>query len=169
MDGAQLTPDRLKNVLNYDPETGEFTWKQRCGKRGVPGKVAGTIDFSGYRVITIGGKRHKAHRLAWLWVRGAWPAAAIDHINGRRDDNRMANLREATAQQNQHNRGRQTNNRSGLMGVSWDSRAGKWRAGIHAQGKSRNLGNYGTAQEAHEAYLVAKAALHPFQPAPRNA
>lgn len=169
MDGQQLTAEGLKNLLHYDSGTGHFTWIKRCGKRGVVGKVAGTVDFGGYVVITINGKRHKAHRLAWLYVHGRWPAVAMDHINGVRTDNRLENLREANWSENQHNRKRQRNNQSGYMGVSWDRHARKWRAGIRAGGRSENLGGYDTPEEAHSAYLAAKAQAHPFQPVPRSA
>lgn len=169
MDAPDVTADWIKNVLDYDPETGVFTWKARFGKRGVPGRKAGTIDFCGYLVITINKKRHKGHRLAWLVMTGAWPAIAIDHINGDRTDNRFINLREANWSENQHNRRLQRNNKSGYHGVAWDSHASKWRASIRANGLARNLGGFDTPQDAHAAYLRAKAALHPFNPVPRNA
>lgn len=169
MDASNVTAEWIKNVLEYSPETGHFTWKQRFGKRGVPGRKAGTIDFCGYVVITINGKRHKAHRLAWLVMTGCWPSVAIDHINGDRTDNRFSNLRQADWRENQQNRKVQRNNKSGFLGVSWDSHAGKWRASIAAGGKSVNLGGYDCPEKASAAYLQAKAELHPFNPVPRNA
>lgn len=169
MDRTDLTAEALKNALHYDPETGHFTWRERHGRRGIPGRRAGTVDFSGYVVVTINGKRHKGHRLAWLYVKGEWPAEAMDHINGRRDDNRLSNLRPAAPGQNQQNRALQRNNRSGITGVSWDSAAGKWRAGIRMAGRSRNLGNYETKEQAAKAYRSAKVELHTFNPVPRDA
>lgn len=169
MDTSNLTAEALKHVLHFDPDTGLFVWKQRMGKRGIPGRVAGTVDFGGYVAISINRKRHKAHRLAWLYMTGSWPEVAIDHINGIREDNRFANLRQADWGQNQQNRKLQRNNKSGFLGVSWDSLSGKWRAGIRVAGKSTNLGGYETAVRAHMAYLEAKAKMHPFQPVPRNA
>lgn len=169
MDAAELTQEFLKNVLDFDPETGNFVWKQRFGKRGIPGRIAGGLDFNGYWVITINKKRHKGHRLAWLYVHGRWPAVAVDHINGDRGDNRMVNLREATNSENQHNRRLQVNNKTGYMGVCWDAKAQRFRAVIRAHGRSRDLGSYACSLEAHRAYLEAKAKLHPFQPVPRDA
>lgn len=169
MDAEHLTAEVLKNVLHYSPETGLFTWIKRMGKRGMPGRVAGTVDFSGYVVVTINKKRHKAHRLAWLYTTGHWPVVAMDHINGDRADNRLCNLRPADWAENQQNRGRQRNNRSGFTGVSWDRRAGNWRAGIRKGGQSFNLGGHGTPEAASLAYRAAKAAMHTFQPAPRDA
>lgn len=169
MDGENLTADALKNALHYDPETGVFVWRQRFGKRGVPGKKAGTVDFCGYVVITMNGKRHKAHRLVWLYTHGEWPPAVMDHINGVRTDNRLANLRLTDWAGNQQNRGRQRNNKSGFTGVSWDRAAGKWRAGIRAAGRSMNLGGFDAPEAAAAAYRAAKQRLHQFNPVVRDA
>ncbi len=169
MDKEQLTAEALKNLLRYEPDTGSFIWIKRCGKRGVVGKVAGTVDFGGYVVVTICGKRHKAHRLAWLYVHGRWPTFAMDHINGIRTDNRLSNLREATCAENQQNRGKPRNNKSGMLGVSWSGAAGKWRASIRLGGKGFNLGSFDRQEDAHAAYLSAKSEKHRFQPVPRNA
>lgn len=169
MDELDCTAKALKTALRYDPESGRFYWVERHGKRGIPGRVAGTIDVDGYVAVTLGGRRHKGHRLAWLFTHGRWPAVAIDHINGVKHDNRIANLREADWSQNQHNRRLQKNNKTGFMGVYLDGRTGKWRAAIRADGRSRNLGGYDSPELAHAAYLKAKAELHPFQPVPRSA
>lgn len=168
VDASHITDDWIKNVLSYNPDTGVFIWKERFGKRGIPGRKAGTIDFNGYVVITINGKRHKGHRLAWLVMTGAWPEVAVDHINGDRSDNRFANLRDANWSQNQHNRRLQSNNKSGYQGVAWDANARKWRAGIRAAGRGFNLGNYDSKEDAHLAYLRAKSELHPFSPVPHD-
>jgi hypothetical protein len=169
MDERDCTAEALKTALRYEAETGLFYWIERHGKRGIPGRVAGTVDVDGYVVVTLNGKRHKGHRLAWLFAHGRWPAVAVDHINGVKHDNRLTNLREADWAQNQHNRRLQKNNKSGFMGVHFCSRSGKWRAAIRAEGRGRNLGGYDSPEEAHSAYLRAKAALHPFQPVPRSA
>lgn len=168
MDNAQLTAQQARAAVTYDPATGVFRWAARFGKRGIPGAVAGTTDWNGYRVVTINGKRHKAHRLAFLVVNGDWPPEAVDHINGDRADNRWSNLRPASPAENQQNRRLQRNNKSGLVGVSWNSRAAKWRAGIRVNGRSLNLGNFDDKHQAHKAHIAAKASLHPFQPTPRE-
>lgn len=168
MDRQDLTLKRLREVLHYEPATGKFTWIRQIGKRARPGQVAGTVDFGGYTVVTIDRRRHKAHRLAWLYIHGVWPPVAIDHVNGIRTDNRLENLRLADWSENQQNRGRQVNNRSGYMGVSWDAHAGKWRAGIRFDGRARNLGNFDSPEMASAAYLKAKAQFHPYQPRPRD-
>lgn len=169
MANADITASRLREILDFNPDTGVFTWKARFGKRGVVGRRAGTVDVAGYEVITIDRKRHKSHRLAWLHVYGVWPEVAIDHRNGIRTDNRLSNLREAGWDDNQQNRGHQSNNKSGFLGVSWDANAAKWRAGIRYSGKAYNLGNYDNPEVAHLAYLAKKAELHKFNPVPRHA
>ena len=158
-ENGALTADRVREVLAYDPETGQFTWRVRTGPRGVVGARAGTTDLRGYRRIDIDGCTYWAHRLAWLHVHGTWPEVEIDHINGDRADNRIVNLRSVPRGVNQQNlRRAHKNNRSGLLGVSkWRNR---WGARIKVDGVQTWLGVFDTPQEAHEAYLAAKRQMH---------
>lgn len=158
----ELSQSRLLEVLIYDADTGEFRW--RASRRGVKaGAVAGCADVDGYRRIRVDWRIYRAHRLAWLYTRGCWPPAGIDHINGIRDDNRLSNLREATAAENgQNQRKAQRNNQCGLLGVTFDKGRGQWKAQIQIAGRGRHIGYFDAAEEAHTAYLAAKAALHPF-------
>jgi HNH endonuclease/AP2 domain len=144
-----LTHARLKEVLSYDAETGVFT---RAGR------VSGTLHRLGYRQIGIDGKIYLAHRLAWFFVNGEWPSGDIDHANLDKDDNRIANLREVTKSENQHNRTKQANNSTGFKGV-WKKR-NRYSADIWAGGKKVRLGTFATPEEAHEAYKRAAANLH---------
>jgi hypothetical protein len=146
------TQARLKELLTYNPETGEFRWSTTPRKGVRAGGIAGNILSTGHR-IRIDRLEYKAHRLAWLWVYGRWPQDDIDHINGDPTDNRIANLREATDSQNLGNSKRRADNTSGFKGVARSSaKAEKWRA--HLQGQY--LGSFDTKEEAHAAY-VAKA------------
>lgn len=148
-----LTQARLKELLTYDPATGEFLWSAtpRSGVRA--GSPAGNISPEGRR-IRIDRKEYKAHRLAWLYVHGAWPAAVIDHINGDPTDNRIANLREATHQQNMANSKRRGDNTSGRKGVARSAaKQVRWRA--HFRGEY--LGSFDTEEQAHQAYCTAAA------------
>ena len=115
-------------------------------------------------VIRVGGARHYAHRLAWLFATGEWPKETIDHINGDRGDNRIANLRDVPRRINCENqRKARSVNRVGLLGVSraTGNRPGKpYTAFIGVRGKSVGLGYFPTAELAHEAYLAAKRRLH---------
>ncbi len=147
-----LSADQLRELLAYDCDTGVFTWRVTRTGTAIAGSVAGCIDNKGYRCILIHRKRYKAHRLAWLHVYGVWPSMDLDHINQVKDDNRIANLREATASQNMRNRPIFKNNTSGFVGVSLDKRAGKWTAKIRVNGRRDHLGYFHTAEAAHEAY-----------------
>ena len=162
-----ITQARLKELLAYNPDTGVFTWLVKSNRKIRIGDIAGHLDGKGYRRIKVEQKRYQAHRLAWLYMTGAWPVAQIDHRNGNKDDNRWDKLREATNAENQQNRVINRNNTSGLMGVCWNRKMGKWQAQIRGAGHRRFLGLFTDPEAAHAAYLAAKAEIHPFQPVPR--
>ena len=155
-----LTQERLKELLAYDRKTGVFTWKVRRLACTV-GKVAGSEKGS-YRRIGIDNGMYYAHRLAWLYVYGAWPAATIDHRDGDRSNNKIKNLREATSAQNSQNRLQHKNNSSGFTGVVRSRN--EWQAQIMVGGKAQFLGRFKTPEDAHQAYLAAKTKLHTFSP-----
>lgn len=158
-----LTLILVKEILDYNPETGLFTWKIPTAKCVSVGDLAGSLkaQSAGYVNINIFQRRYGAHRLAWFYMTGEWPKFEIDHINGCRSDNRFANLRDVTRQVNAQNLKKGRSN-TGLLGVSYVMRRGKgsYRAGIKANNKSINLGNYSTAEAAHAVYLEAKRRLH---------
>jgi hypothetical protein len=155
-----ITQSSLKEALDYDPNTGMFRWKVSAGSVKA-GDVAGTY-MDGYRHIQIDGRIYRAHRLAWLYVRGRWPEDGVDHKNGIRDDNRIDNLREATDVQNKQNTIKpRSHNTSGYLGVSM-SKIHRPRARIRVDGKVHNLGYFDDPAEAHQAYVAAKRRLHEF-------
>jgi len=143
-----LTQMELQRVLDYDPETGIFKYLVRRGKN-VIGAIAGTVSL-GYTVIKVNGGQYKAHRLAWLYVKGEFPKAQLDHINGAGDDNRICNLRECTDGQNKLNRRIFKNNTLKIKGVS--KRRKKFTAQAQVNKKYYYLGIYDTAEEAGEVY-----------------
>lgn len=163
-----LTQSRLKQLLHYDPDTGVFTWLANRGRKAKTGGMAGSINTCGHRQIKIGGRAYMAHRLAWLYVHGAWPKDQTDHINGVRDDNRIANLREATQSENNQNVAMYSNNTSGFIGVSWFPATMKWKAQIKVNGGVKHIGYFDMPEAAHAAYLAAKAELHTFNPCVRE-
>jgi len=118
-----LTQQRLKEVLNYDAESGVFTWTV-TRTRAVNGRVAGNVDSHGYWIIGIDGVRHNSHRLAWLYVYGFYPKE-VDHQNHDRADNRLVNLRATDRIGNGKNISKPIDNTSGVVGVSWTKRLGK--------------------------------------------
>lgn len=132
----ELTYERLKEVVNYDPETGIFTWKIKLNNNLVVGSIAGTLTTRRHIRLTIDGNHCQAHRLAWLYVYGEWPEGDVDHINNIRTDNRIENLRLATKSQNGMNCKVAEDNKSGVKGVCWDQRLKRWRAYVTKEGKT---------------------------------
>lgn len=163
-----LTQERLKQVLHYDHETGVFTWLVKSAKNIKAGDAAGCFASYGYRRIKINRVMYRAHRIAWLYVYGAFPAAGIDHINGNKADNRLANLREANQAENNQNRKSHRNGSSKYLGVCWSKTAKKWRAKIQANRKSYHLGYFVAEEGAHAAYCEAKLEHHRFNPVARD-
>ncbi len=152
-----ITQANLQRLLNYDPETGNFTWLISAGRRVKAGDIAGSIDSKGYCRIRIDSRRYSAHRLAWLWVTGAWPAADIDHIDMNRANNAFINLRDATRSQNKANIRAYSNNLLGIKGVA--KRRNGYVARICKGGVGQYLGYFATIEEAHDAYAAAATAL----------
>lgn len=149
----ELTQAYLKSILHYDQESGLFTWgKNRDSTR--IGAVAGTTNASGYVVITHKKRKYYAHRLAWLYVTGCWPADEIDHRDVNPSNNKWDNLREATHSQNHRNR--KGIAKHGYKGVTQADN--RWRAQIQVGGVRKHLGSFKTPEEAHEAYKAA--AIH---------
>lgn len=154
-----LTLDRLKQVLNYPPETGGFTWAMCTSKRIHVGDAAGAIKEKSYRVIRIDTVLYRANRLAWFWMTGKWPEFQIDHRDGNSLNDRFVNLRDVTATVNGQNQRRsQSSNKAGFLGVT--KRDGKYLASIFVDGKSVNLGRHLTPEAASLAYIEAKRKLH---------
>ena len=150
-----LSAARLKELLDYNPETGAFTWRVTLGARAQAGTTLYGANSHGYKVLRLDRQLYRAHRLAWLHFYGVWPSKGIDHINGVRGDNRIANLREANQSENMANDRRRSNNKSGFKGVSWAKSEGKWQAHIMVRYKSMCLGKFDTPEAAHEAYRAA--------------
>jgi hypothetical protein len=175
----------IRESLNYDPLTGVLTWLMRPSEHFVTalgewsflkcfaGKRAGCATPQNRWIVGLtyeGRGRHiLAHRIAWVLMTGAWPEHEIDHRDGDGLNNRWLNLRPATSLQNQQNRVLSTRGVSGLHGVTWHAAARKWRARITVNYHQHLIGYFDTPEEAHAAYLEAKARLHPFQPVPRLA
>ena len=124
----ELTAEYIRSILDYNPETGVFTWK--VGRKGVKkGAIAGKIQASGYMRIMVEGKRYYAHRLAWLYHYGECPKGHLDHKDRDPANNAISNLRECTNGENQHNSTKCWGS-SKYRGVSWHKKANKWIAHI---------------------------------------
>ena len=152
----ELTAEYLRSILHYEPETGIFTRKVRTASRVKVGDVAGSPDGHGYLLIQLQSRKYKAHRLAWLYIRGSWPTDQIDHINRIRTDNRIANLRDVSHKQNGQNASKPSNNTSGHPGVSWHKQRSKWQVKIMHNQKQIHLGLFESLEEAVAARKAAE-------------
>lgn len=157
LNGARitLTAEMARGLWSYDPETGELRWRVRGANRIEPGTIAGNVSSTGYVHIGFAYKLWKAHRIAWLITHGVWPSGQIDHVNGCKSDNRLANLRDVSMSQNQANVGRKRHNTSGYKGVSWSAAKGRWQAYIQCDGVQQHLGYFDNPRAAHSAYVAA--------------
>jgi hypothetical protein len=155
--------NRIREILDYNPDTGDFHWKIKPTKNTPIGKKAGGVTNEGYGHICYKGKRYSMSHLAWMYFYGKPPSMYLDHINGNRFDNRISNLREATSAENMQNiRKAPKNSSHGFLGTSFDSEKNKWRARIRVNGVKISLGRFNTPQEANAAYIAAKRKHHPF-------
>lgn len=160
---VNLTAERLRELLHYNPDTGAFTNRIRRTNRICVGAPAGTTHpLSGYLIIKIDRKNYRASRLAFLYMNGEWPKFQADHIEGVRLNNRWSNLRDVPQVINLQNKSAcRADSRSGLVGVRKMSKSTRKGAQITAHGVKHWLGVFDTAAEAHAAYIEAKRRLHP--------
>lgn len=168
-----LTHEELTRLLQYTPEDGVFTWRERTpdmfkeGKHSAAhccakwnsawaGKRAGSLGRGdGYRAVIINRVQFLAHRLAWFYVNRSWPEV-IDHENGDRDDNRIVNLRSTTHLENHKNQSIRTCNTSGVVGVSFLKKRRVWQARIMVNHLQIPLGHYRNFEDAVAARKAAE-------------
>ena len=155
-----LTAERVRSLLDYNPETGVFTWK----RRNVPWwdaryalNQAGRVRRDRYCTMAIDRRDYLAHRLAWLWMTGAWPPGSLDHADGDPSNNRWGNLRVATIAQNGQNARLHVDSRTSLKGahVTTGDHTLPYRARIKINRREVHLGFFATPEEAHAAYVAA--------------
>lgn len=161
-----LTEERLKEVCDYDPETGALTWRIPRRKCKV-GALIGSPDDRGYLKVKIDYRIYYIHRLAWLYMTGAWPTHDVDHIDRNKANNAWGNLRAATQKQNSENVGLTRGNRSGIKGVSWSPIHKKWRARIKHNYKGITLGYFDDVASAVQARKEAELTLFTHSQASR--
>ena len=161
-------------LLKPDFETGKLAWLPRTpdmfatGKQVAEhscnawntryaGKEAFTaVNGSGYLCGAILGRTYRAHRIIWLLHSGEWPSADLDHINGRREDNRIINLRAVSRTENLKNQRLSTKNTSGVLGVCWHKSREKWAARINVSGRKMHIGYF----ESFDAAVAARKAAN---------
>lgn len=162
------SPDMFKRLLRYEPETGKLFWRERSrdlfstdsSTRSWNTRFAGKEAFAsahgeGYLVGAVFNRLYLAHRVVFALAHGRWPTE-VDHINGDRTDNRLANLREVTRAENNRNMKRPIGNFSGTTGVAWYPTKAKWRAYINADGLSSHLGYFASREDAVAARKAAE-------------
>lgn len=166
------TPEQLRELLRYEPDTGKLFWlrrdesffkeKRHCSiwNAKYADMEAFTAESAGYKIGRIFDKMHSAHRVIWAIHSGCWPVHCIDHVNGNRRDNRISNLRPATKAQNSMNQPGKPGAKSKLKGVSWFAARRKWKAEIRSNGKKFFLGHFDTEEDAHESYCKAAKEMH---------
>lgn len=144
----KLTQAKLKELLDYNPKAGIFTWKVQKNSRVSIGRVAGYVESDGYRRIRIDNNLFVASNLAWLYMEGYWPECVIDHKDRDRDNNKWDNLRHVSRLCNTRNQSVRKKSTSGVTGVHWCKTTKKWNAQIKISGKSYNLGYYKNLTDA---------------------
>lgn len=164
----------LHRLLRYEPETGKLYWRERTPDCFSPkeepaehvcrrwnaryaNKEGFTSKVNGYFATRISGRPYLAHRVAWALYHGFWPADQIDHLNGKKTDNRIENLREANNSINGRNQRLSSRNTSGAAGVNWIATRNRWKAAIKVDGKTIHLGWFKDKERAIEARLAAEA------------
>ena len=150
-----LTQESLKELLSYDPETGEWFWL-KCPRASFVRKSAGWIDAYGYRRVKINGHTYICSRLAFLYMTGEMPKEEVDHIDRDPGNDRWANLREADRTGNCQNRSMRRDNISGVIGVFWNSQRGKWQVQVN----KIHIGLFTDLEEAKAARLAAVQLMH---------
>ena len=154
-----LTQEEVRQHLDYDPETGELRWRVRRGGRRV-GRPAGAARKTHSRiVIGINGKKYLAHRIIWLWVYGYFPENVIDHIDRDPSNNKLSNLREVSQLCNMRNSKIDKRNKTGVTGVFWDEKNGKWLSNIRLADKTKYLAYCSDFTEAVAHRLAAEQCL----------
>ena len=148
MTNSILTQSAVIESLHYDATTGDFFWLNAPSRRLHAGSKAGYVDSRGYVVIKLAGKYRYAHRLAWLVVNGVEPECQIDHIDRDKSNNRICNLRLATASQNGQNKPIFNNNKVGVPNICWLPRKDMWQVYVRVNSKSTYVGCYKTLLDA---------------------
>jgi len=167
------SPDLLRKLLRYEPETGSLYWLERplemfkserarnSWNTRYAGNPALTADSGhGYLIGCVLNQMQKAHRVIWAMQTGAWPTDEVDHINRNRSDNRWANLRQATRSENMRNVSSDPKSKSQYLGVSWYAAKQKWQAQISAGAWRKTIGRFDDEVSAARAYDAAARLYH---------
>ena len=153
-------PIGLKEYMDYEPDTGVFTWKRHRSQTATKGTQVKCKDPKGYIILGWNRRNYRAHHIAWWWITGEMPGGELDHINNIRHDNRFSNLRKASSTQNNHNKLKPVTNTSGVKGVNWHKYRGAWAARITVDGARIQLGYFTDLESAEKIIRAAREKLH---------
>lgn len=162
MANAILSAARVRQLFDYDPKNGALTWAVDRSRLAKKGTVAGSVYSNGYRVVGVDQTYYLVHRLVWVHHYGEPPKLNVDHINGDRLDNRIANLRDVSKSKNAQNQRKCHGDKKScdLIGATWDKSNKNWKAQLVLNRKTVYIGRFKTPEDAHAAYLEAKRKLH---------
>lgn len=161
MPEPEIDLDAMKQLLNYDPESGKIAWKNDMNRGRIPaGTEVGSLYPDGYKRLNINGKMHMAHRLGYALGTGQVPTGIVDHDDNNRANNSLANLRIASALQNAHNTSISRRNTTGVKGVYFDKYHQKYRARVMVGGKQHHLGLFKDLEAAKAEQDAARTRLH---------
>lgn len=152
-----ISQELLHELFEY--RDGYLYWKNSKGSRVRPDRRAGTVNDTGYLRVDLFGKHFRVHRLIYLMFHGRLPKI-LDHINGNKLDNRIENLRPATAAQNKFNSVKPKTNKSGIKNVFWNKQLKKWTVSMSVKNKAKYFGSYETIEEAAQVAQQKRNELH---------
>lgn len=162
-----ITPEMVREVLDYDPASGVMQWRARPVFRSqdqtwntrFADQPVGRADRDGYLRFTLMGIQVLVHRAAWAHVHNEWPPQMIDHRDGNRINNAISNLRLADVAQNTANARKRAGTRSRFKGLTWCATHRKWKATVQRRGVTKLVGYFDDEETAHAAYCAAAAAV----------
>lgn len=162
----------LNECFIYEPDTGHLIWKvrpaghfpdaplriHRTWLNRFAGQVAGSPQSNGYLQVAVNCRLYKVHRIIWTLMTGKEPVDEIDHVDRNRQNNKWANLCEATHQQNGFNSQGRRRNQQHLRGAYpkyYSDGTIRYQASAQVNGKFEYLGLYNTEGEAHAQWVEA--------------
>lgn len=153
----ELTQSRVKELFDYNPETGDLVRIKYVAPKAKIGDIAGCKVHGSYTVLKVDKRQYGIHRIIWLWLYGAFPQGEIDHINQNKAYNTKKNLRDVSRRINSRNEKLRSLNTSGTMGVHWDKRRSKWMAQIRDNdGRRFMIGRFNSLADAISARKEAE-------------
>jgi hypothetical protein len=152
--------NKLRELFDYNAMTGTLSWRISTNNRVKAGDPIKTKYRAGHLAVSIDGVRYLAHRVIWKMTTGEDPVDQIDHIDGDASNNSFANLRESDQSQNRMNSRKNSNNTSGVKGISYHKATNKWRATVGNGYASKQIGIFDDFQSAVEACNLARAEMH---------